>query len=583
MKTNRLRELSIDCALCLSLMGGYLATLLRSVRDLGYARDEGFYFQAADSYLRWFRLLAKEGTSALKRSSVDPYWSTNHEHPALIKSLFAASRAWLYDTWHVFSEPGTSYRFVGMCFAVLTLGLIYVWARRIFPARDAFQSRLAAVFSAIAFGCMPRVFYHSHLDCFDIPVLSMWLLTTYVYWECVRRRSWFLVLLTGVLYGLLLNTKHNSWLLPFALVAHLLLTQFRFIVSGLARFRLRVPVVLYSMALIGPAVFFLTWPWIWFDTVNRFREYVVFHTAHVYYNIEFLGKTYFRPPFPRLYPWVMTGATVPGITLLLASLGIGAFLRARLLQGVLPTLRALRERGLKAVLRTSSDERPAFDLASTQVLWLLCIVTSYAPWFSNKAPIFGGTKHWMTAYPFLALFAGMMLLYVSNELTRLVGSWKPQFARFLTPVVEVTLVLSALAAPFAITRHSHPWGLSSYTPVVGSAPGAASLGLNRSFWGYTTGSVQDYLNATAPKGARVFVHDTALQSWQMMEADGRLRKDLKPQLDVSGSQFAIYHHEQHMARVEQQIWVEYGTTQPTFIGAFDGVPVVWVYRRPAAP
>jgi hypothetical protein len=115
---------------------------------------------------------------------------------------------------------------------------------------------------------------------------------------------------------------------------------------------------------------------------------------------------------------------------------------------------------------------------------------------------------------------------------------------------------------------------------VGGASGAATLGLNRSFWGYTTGAVVDYLNEAAPKPARVFVHDTALQSWAMMERDGTLRKGLRPQLGVAGSMIGLYHHEQHMARVEHQIWVDYGTVKPAHIGAFNGVPVVWIYERP---
>jgi hypothetical protein len=104
--------------------------------------------------------------------------------------------------------------------------------------------------------------------------------------------------------------------------------------------------------------------------------------------------------------------------------------------------------------------------------------------------------------------------------------------------------------------------------------------LNRSFWGYTTGSVEDFINDTAKKNARVFVHDTAMQSWQMLERDKRLRKDLRPWGSVHGSDLAIYHHEQHMSRVEFMTWVDYGTVAPATIGAFDGVPIVWVFTRP---
>jgi hypothetical protein len=154
----------------------------------------------------------------------------------------------------------------------------------------------------------------------------------------------------------------------------------------------------------------------------------------------------------------------------------------------------------------------------------------------------------------------------------------PRVARF----VPAALAAIVLAAPIAITLHSHPFGLSAYTPLVGGAPGAATLGLNRTFWGYTTGSVQDFINQHAPQGATVFVHDTAFQSWDMMQRDGRLRRDLRPTLTIESSTFALYHHEPHMGRVEYQIWLAYGTVKPAHVGAFDGVPVVWVYARPGA-
>jgi len=141
------------------------------------------------------------------------------------------------------------------------------------------------------------------------------------------------------------------------------------------------------------------------------------------------------------------------------------------------------------------------------------------------------------------------------------------------------LALSVLAAPVVMTLHSHPWGLSFYTPLVGGAPGAASLGLNRTFWGYTTGSMLDFVNQRATRGASVYVHDTALQSFDMLKRDGRVRADLRPTLAIHQSQLALYHHEAHMRRVEYQIWVDYETAAPAALGVYDGVPVVWVYER----
>src|SRR5690606_8704727 len=191
---------------------------------------------------------------------------------------------------------------------------------------------------------------------------------------------------------------------------------------------------------------------------------------------------------------------------------------------------------------------------STEVLWVLCILASYSPWLSTSTPIFGGTKHWITAYPFLCLFGARGFVMVADALRSLVPETRARLAK----LVPAALAACVLAGPTAITLASHPWGLSAYTPLVGGAQGAASLGLNRTFWGYTTGSVQDFLNQHAPPNATVYVHDTLFQSWDMFQRDGRLRRDLRATLSIESSSFAIYPHEPHMERVEYQIWHAYG-------------------------
>jgi hypothetical protein len=378
-----------------------------------------------------------------------------------------------------------------------------------------------------------------------------------------------------VLYGLLLNTKHNSWLLPPALIAHFVIARGEGFWRDLRGGRVRAPLALVAMAVFGPALFYALWPWIWHDTGRRLAAYVAFHTGHEYYNMEFLGRTYWKPPMPLGYAWVMTLGTVSAVTLTLFGLGLGG----GVVRGVRVRLRALlrfvaRRRGRPAPEPASREERALF---STELLWLLCILTSYAPWVSKSTPIFGGTKHWITAYPFLCLFAAQGFLLVTRRLGALAAG-RPRGVRV---ALETGLALSVTAAPAAIGLGSHPWGLSAYTPLVGGAPGAATLGLNRTFWGYTTGSAQGFLNEQAPPGTAVFVHDTAMQSWDQMVRDGRLRSDLRGAWSPAGSGFAVYHHEPHMARVDYQIWVDYGTVAPSFVGTHDGVPVIWVYRRPA--
>jgi len=547
-----------DAAIAAAIVVGYVVLLLATVQNLGYARDEGFYFQAAASYERWFDLLARDPVAALQRANVDRYWAVNHEHPALMKSLFALSHQYLFERWHWFGEAGTAYRFPGMVVSALGLGVVFLWGRLA-------VGRLPGVVAALGLGLMPRVFYHSHLDCFDLPVASMWLLTTFAYWLSVERRSYAWAILTGVLYGLLLDTKHNAWLLPFALVTHVALTQWPRLRRESSVGRVTIPAALLAMAVLGPLVFYATWPWIWFDTAERLAWWVQFHLRHEYYNMEFLGQTYFEPPMPRLYAPVMTLATVPLVTLLLAAAGAGV-----------TGWGAVRRRWhlqRSAALPRTEIEAPALE--RTALLWLLCLLLSYAPWLSSKTPIFGGTKHWMTAYPFLCLFGGLGYAAAAARLQTLVASWRPR----LSGAIPALLAALVLVGPAKMTYDSHPWGLGFYAPLVGGAPGGATLGLNRSFWGYTTGAVIPYLNEHVPPGGTVYVHDTALQSWAMLVRDGRLRSDIRGTLRLASADVALYHHEQHMSRVEFQIWVLFGTVSPAHIGTYDGVPVVWIYER----
>ncbi len=559
---NKLRRLAAwlaDPLIALSLSAAYVALLLATVKHLGYARDEGFYFDAARSYEAWFHMLATHPAEALKRANIDRYWSANHEHPALMKSLFALSHRYLFEKLHWFSKEGTSMRFAGMAVSSLAIGATYLWGRHSI-------GRLGGLVAALLLGFMPRTFYNAHLECFDMPVAAMWLVTTYAYWRSLVRGGVLWPIATGVLYGLLLDTKHNSWLLPGALVLHMLLTRGRVLLRELRAGRVAVPTSLFAMATIGPAVFYAGWPWIWHDTGKRLADYMAFHLGHEYYNMEFLGRTYWKPPMPHGYAWLMTLATVPGITLVLFGIGLVASVR----HGWLARVAAWFGRPLDPALRESPrDDGARF---STDVLWALCLFSAYAPWLSSNTPIFGGTKHWLTAYPFLCLFAARGFALARQRIAALAGD-----RDWLTAPV---LAASVLAAPVVITLHSHPWGLSAYTPVVGGAPGAASLGLNRTFWGYTTGAIEDFLNDRAPPGASVYVHDTALQSWSVMQRNGEIRRDLHGSLDIATSSFALYHHEPHMGRVEYQIWVDYGTTAPAKVGAYDGVPVIWVFQRP---
>jgi 4-amino-4-deoxy-L-arabinose transferase-like glycosyltransferase len=549
-------------AFSLSLFAFVVGLLLATTDGLGYARDEGFYFTAARRYQTWFDLLAERRALALDRRAVDAAWVANHEHPGLMKSAFALSNSLLHERWGLFEKPGTSFRFPAMVLAAGMTVVVFRWLARRVGALFGLVGALSLLF-------MPRVFYHAHLACFDVPITALYVFVFYTWQRALerpraggaRRALW--PILCGLTFGAALATKHNAWFLPVGLVAHLTLTTLRRRLAPAggdepAGAHLRRGLAsLGAMALLGPAVFFVTWPWLWFETKARLAEYVAFHVDHVFYNMELLGQTYFEPPFPRAYAPIMVIGTVPTITWVLGA------------TGVVVALSAL----VRAARRRTMSHRELL-LAEESLLWILGVGLALGPWVFDTTPIFGGTKHWMPAYPFLAMLAATGAHRAARAASVLVRSSR------LRPWVTATVALLALLPPMRAALHAHPWGLTAYTPIVGGAQGAATLGLNRTFWGYPTDQVMDDVARAAPRGAKVFPHDTARASWEMLREDGTVGKSFEAVWSIPAADFAVYHHEQHMQVEEYQAWVAYETVQPFVVEGLDGVPVVWVYRRP---
>ena len=539
----------------------YSAWLLTGARSLGFPRDEGTYFRAGSDYIGWYRMLVERGTDAFKQSAIDSAWAANHEHPALMKTLFGASWLLFHEKWHVFADASTAFRLPGMAMGGLCLWIIYLFGARAF-------SRPAGLVAAGLFALMPNVFFHAHLACFDVAITTMWTLCVYVHWRAQEKRSIGWTILAGIVFGLTLETKHNAWILPAVLVPHALFVHRHAIVRGLRAGRLSIPTSLVSMAILGPAVFLLLWPYLWNDTMARIQWWVDFHLHHEYYNIEYLGRNYFGPPSPKSYLPVMIAATVPTVTLLLFFVGAAERVRVGAMR--------LRAWGLALVKRDVAG-KPARDPRETDLLLFLSFAVAVGPFFLSKTPIFGGTKHWMPAYPVLAMLAGRGFVLVAAAMDRAL----PKLDARQRLGAHVSLAACVFAAPLAVTAHSHPFGLSAYVPLVGGTAGGATLGLNRQFWGFTTQTAAtQYLNAQAPRNSTVFILDTTFDAWGRMQEEGRVRSDLRVTMAPHEAMYSLVQHELHMSEVDYDIWVAYGTDAPVYVVTHDDVPIVSIYKRP---
>jgi 4-amino-4-deoxy-L-arabinose transferase-like glycosyltransferase len=555
-----LRDHGLGLALCI----GYVSVLLFTASAVGLSRDEGIYAQAAESYGAWLELLWHEPKAALEPGAIDQAFRFNREHPPLMKLLFGAGHL-AQERWQLFSTESAAFRFAGMLSAGLLIWLIYIFGARVF-------GRTAGLFAALAYALLPRPFYHAHLNAFDVPITLANTAVIYAYFRSLTSRRWGYG--CGALFGLALLTKHNSWIVPGILAIHfvcLAIVERRARkASGVQRISL-VPHALIACFTIGPAVFFAGWPYLWHDTLHRVGWYVAFHFHHEYYNMEYFGVNYFWPPFPRSYAWVMTLFTVPLTTLLLGVLGLIRELAA-LAELLVTAFRApAQSRG--AAAEGGDSAWVALDPRLTSLLLFGALLAPLAIITLPSTPIFGGTKHWFPAYPFLALFAGSMF---SGFCELVIERWP----KLRVPGLSVVTGAYLLAPSFVETAHSHPFGLSHYTVAAGGVPGAAELGMNRQFWGFTTRSLVPYLREVLPRGGSVYICDTIYSAWVMLVRDGFLPENIRATGDIAQADYALVHHEKHFAEIDHQIWTTYGTVQPAHVLTYDGVPIISVYRNP---
>ena len=545
-----------------------LAALIAGGKTQGNTRDEGYYFDAAELYWSWYgdlidNTLHGAPQKSFTRAAIERGFGYNHEHPALMKSLFGLSWRVLHKC-HCPEQMGRHP--IAYAHKHVTLGLLdeeaalrlptdvvcALMAMLVFLLGAEAWSRAAGLVAATLTVAAPRLFFDSQLAAFDAPTAAMWVAVVYAYWRALGDKRW--GWRCGVVFGLALATKHNAFFLPAVLAPHWLFVAWQ---------RRRLPPLrpFIYMATLGVAVYFVCWPWLWFDTIAHFRAYVAFHVHHVYYNIEYFGRNYNKPPSPLSFPYVMEALTLPVTTLALSLVGAVALIRDwRRARSMTPP--------------TAHDVTAPMDNRATGLLVGINAIFPMAILTVTGAPIFGATKHFHASIPFLALLAG----YAVHAISTALGN-RP---RWLGPAFAVVVCLPAVAE----TWRSHPYALTYYNLLAGGPAGGADLGMNRQFWGYATRGILPWIDAHARPGAPVYWHDTNQSQLNMDVREGRLRPDIGntglEEPGVKASNIAMVIHEKHFNKYEYWIWDFYGTARPSLVLDDEGVPIVTVYERPPA-
>jgi 4-amino-4-deoxy-L-arabinose transferase-like glycosyltransferase len=584
-----------------ALFLGAFVVLLATEKPVGFGRDESVYFHAAESHGRWFQLLLESPSTAVKDAAISQHFEFNHEHPALMKNLFGISWVVLHEKLGLL-RPAAAMRVPAFLFAAWMLPLIFGLCRRLF-------GQPASIFAAVSFLLVPRQFFHGHLAAFDVPIATTWVLTIYCFVQALEKPRWWLY--TGLAFGAALGAKHNAYFIVVTLVPIILwrgwqltksspdarslffgingvfvfgalLYALMVLVLGgqrtLATFELQSPQLglfvivcavgsyltwrlravhegafrtiapLVAMAVLGPVVFYLHWPWLWHHPVERTAWYLNFHLTHNHYAWFYLGELLRAPPFPLAYVLVKTAYTVPTSLFVPMVLGFGWF-----------AVRAARRQ-------------------ATEFEWLVALnaVTSIVLISHPNVPHFGGVKHWFPSMPFLALMSAGVL---ERGAKALAAWWQPKqklaSERNLLATLAVLCSLPALIA----TARVYEFGTSAYSELAGGLPGAASLGMQRQYWANNLSGVLPWLNANVKPGQRVYFHENHGGQIRDNQRNGMLRADIAAVGSAEQADFVVYQYHQEFREHEFNAWQALGTTRPVYGLYLDETPQIVIYQR----
>jgi hypothetical protein len=565
----RARERRIDWLIAVVLFVFTVTLVGATADDIGFTRDEGYYFKAGELYWGWFAELGDsisrgEWGRPFEKAVIDRHLKYNHEHPVLMKNLFALSFGLLKEKLQLFELSSSAFRFPAWLMAGLSVALTFALARSLLRRRTA-------LLAALAWLCLPRGFWHMHLACFDVPVFAAhtWLVLAYLRGRWTVRGA----ILCGLAFGLAASVKHNVLPVPALFVLHWMLVEARRPRLSPRGFSLPpLPLAFFAMAIIGPLVFVALWPYLWPDVFQRIGWYLGFHLTHEHYPILWFGELLTKPPFPISFPFVMSAVTVPvpvlammlvGITL--GSVVVARFLWARFVTGQTPAE--------TTVVPLGDPERE--HSASPALLLLINGFFPFALIAMPSSPIFGGTKHWMNALPFLIVLGAWALDEGFVRLGRVL-----RIDARMQVVAFAVLAALAIAPGAWLTARVHPYGLSSYNALVGFARGAANVGFQRTFWGYEAREALPLINDHTAKSRRIHFGDTNHDGWRFYKRDKLLDDDIRWSGGVNGSNIASVQPQGEFKKQWIQVLNHWRVKGPDHVVHLEGVPLATITFKP---
>jgi len=208
-----------------------------------------------------------------------------------------------------------------------------------------------------------------------------------------------------------------------------------------------------SMLVLSMPLFFALWPYLWYDTVDRFVWYANFHIKHYGILMYYLGNIYSDPRPPWHAPMVMALVTTPLITTFFSL--ISPF-----------------------VYKWKNEKNRYAPL----LLVSLSAAVSISALMFLPAPFYSGVKLFQPLFPFVAILAGVGLYYMLNQITFIPHKYK--YAPSVLFFIPVILSMVSL-------KHDH---LSFYSSAIGGLKGAVKFGFERHYYDLYYIELADFFN-----------------------------------------------------------------------------------------
>jgi hypothetical protein len=518
-------------------VGLFLGTLLLigvTLKDYGVTWDEPPYFHASDLHVRWIsgfsaNIVTGEWRNRLDDQTIRAAWHWNPynvPHPPFSRIVSGFAK----EISSPFLDKFSAHRMGPALFFAVLVTVIYLWMKELFGAATG-------LFSALAVILTPNLFGFAHIAVTDLPLASMWFLTSYSFWKGLSNWKWSIVL--GVIWGLALSTKFPAVviLIPLIVWAHLF-------------HRDKYVNNLFTMLFIAPVVMVATQPYLWHQTGLRVLEFVYEgisrgYRAETNFGVLFFGQILPSSHLPWHYSFFMIGVTTPEPLVVLASLGVVSI--------------AWRKNQWSTVLLF------LFNMVFILVLGLM-----------PGAVLHDGVRQMLSVLPFLAALAGVGFHALLSWLVKFLQNRHAltQVTRLETKAAGI-LILLVCFSPILDVYLCHPFQLSFYNRFIGGVRGAYVRGLETTYFmeAFTPSFLRE-LNEKLPRNASVNA-SVANFMFTFYQEQRRLRSDIRLTNGESFDYYVILNRRSALGPRERRLIN--GPTKPFLSVDLAGIPLVLVF------